>query len=495
MAVMTQVILMLSQLVLLPLQVRLWGQSSTALWYAALALATVTYVVDCGLRTAGHSELIRANADPLLHRDEYLHFLQIWSWIRVLIIIVTVGLVFFDFVMDRVLHSAPYPAWRLVLIVACALETVLVIRITFLDSLGLYRGAEASYFFFAVLRLALSLPALLFFNFTSGGLAAIYLLTAASALLAQGRFLCSAIPLLQLTAKFPKLSWSVLALARHTVAEPVANWARLSLPVLIIGQIAAPVAVTTYVALRAVFGAGRTTVQQLARVASVEVLRLRSLERLARSTSFLTLFLVCAVLFGSCVGLFVIIDNMRILGLWLKHFDRPLFQQIALAFALTAPFFSYQIPMNLLFRTGSLAWVARRHYSFAVYSALFAGLSLMMKSLPLYLGLLVIAEITLSATFFVAGREETVLKGTRSGAAALQSAALCSLTIFLFWVWARQSTMELFSKWSFAPMLESALLLLATILVLITIFYARYVGIIHSIRSPDSSTPVLAVAE
>ena len=83
------------------------------------------------------------------------------------------------------------------------------------------------------------------------------------------------------------------------MAEPVANWARLSLPVLVIASIAPDTAVTTYVALRAIYGAARTTVQQVARVASVEVLRLLGQRRMAPAESLLSLFLLFAGLIGT----------------------------------------------------------------------------------------------------------------------------------------------------------------------------------------------------
>ncbi len=431
---MTQAVLMLSQLILLPIQVRLWGQADTAVWYSALAFATMTYFVDCGLRTAGHSELLKASADPRRYESELDTFRQIWSWIRILILLVTGVLVCADFIASRLLHSGQFAAWHAVLTLACATETVLIIRITYLDTLGHYRGAEASYFSFAVLRLLLSVPGLLFFHWKAPGLAVIYLLTGLIALMTQGYWLCRDVPVLHLTAGISRLSWSALALARHTVAEPIANWARLSLPVLIIGQIAPPMAVTTYVALRAVFGAGRTTIQQLARVASVEVVKSRNEGQDKRSGTLMTLFVALAICFGSGVAFFVIADNLRLLGLWLKHFDRSIFQQVALAFSLTAPFFSYQIPMNLMFRSGQLAWVARRHYGFIAYSLLFAGLSLLVKSLPIYLSLLVCAEVLLSISFFGVRSGNVTVSGGCVGTRSIRLAALMTGLILLVWL-------------------------------------------------------------
>ncbi len=482
-AVTTQLILMLSQLILLPIQVRLWGQGGTASWYSALAIATVTYVVDCGLRTAGHTELLKASADPAASPAEVNQFRQIWSWIRILILVVTVALISGDFVSNLFMHSAGYPVWRAALVIACALETVLVVRITYLDTLGRYRGAEASYFSLAVLRLTLSVPALLFLHWSAAGLAGIYLVSAAIALFVQDYWLCRSTPLLRLASKFPKPSWRVLALARYTVAEPLANWMRLSMPVLVIAQIASPVAVTTYVALRAVFGAGRSTIQQLARVASVEVLRSRSLGEMKRAESLLTLFVVAAVFFGSLIGSFVVLDNLRILGLWLKKFDRHVFAETALAFALTAPFFSYQIPMNLMFRMGQLASVARRHYGFLGYSAAFAGVSLLAKSLPVYLALLVVAETLLSVSFFNTAR------------ASLFGAVGASLTVGALWFAAQRNVGGVFLDFAARPLAESGLLFVLSGASMAALLYYAFGAHMSLLRRPQNSEPSLAMAK
>jgi hypothetical protein len=475
-AVMTQVTLMLSQLILLPIQIRIWGQAETAFWNAALALATITSVVDCGLRTAGHAELIKANSDPATFPAERLAFKQIWSWIRLLILLVTTLLIGTDFIRGRIWNPNADSSWHWMLILSYALEAVLVIRITYLDSLGFYRGAEASYFGFAVLRLSVSIPAILLFHFKAAGLAVVFLSTSLVALLAQGIWLRRKVPLLHLNHRFVALSWRSLALARFTVAEPIANWTRLSFPVLIISQIASPMAVNTYVGLRAVFGAGRTTIQQLARVASVEVLKLRIQGHVQRADTLLTLFMTTAICLGSCLSFFIIIDNLRILGLYMKHFDRTLFQQVALAFSLTAPFFSYQISMNLMFRMGELAKVAHRHYGFIACALSFAVVSLFVKSLPVYLALLVLAELLLSFSFL----------GSR---AAVRLAALTSLAIAGLWLFVHNDVGGWFNGVNMQQITMSSALFLVSTTTLASLLYLSRRSDLRSLKKPETVSP------
>ncbi|HEY3838798.1 MAG TPA: hypothetical protein VGL72_19615 [Bryobacteraceae bacterium] len=395
---MTQLILMLSQLLVLPIQIRRWGDAATASWYAAIAIANITSIADCGLRLAGHAELVRSLRERPGDKESAESFQQVWAWIRVLVLAVTALLILANALYSVAWKHTPYQAWQGALAVAIALETILIVRIMYLDSLGFYRGAEASYFTLAALRLALSLVGLLVFHLRSNGLAWLYFASSILALGWQNR-ICHKAGTLGLFSRPRKLSLSVLTLARHTLAEPCANWVRLSLPVLITSALAPPAAVTTYVALRAVFGVARASIQQLARVASVEYLRIRAVRRILRAESILTAFMLLSVGFGTLFGASVVIDNHRILSLWLKHFDNQMFQSIVASFALASPFLGYQILLSLKFRIGELGHVAGRLYAFVLYSGMFAGLALVTGSFRSYLILLALAEILLSASF------------------------------------------------------------------------------------------------
>src|SRR5215469_15227387 len=93
--ILTQGVLLLNQIVLLPIQIRIWGHAGTAYWYATLALATITTVADFGLRTAGHSELIRYAHNPADEQAK-TEFQHLWAWIRILICVVSIALIGLD---------------------------------------------------------------------------------------------------------------------------------------------------------------------------------------------------------------------------------------------------------------------------------------------------------------------------------------------------------------------------------------------------------------
>jgi hypothetical protein len=398
-AVSTQLVLLLNQLILLPIQLRLWGVPTTASWYAAIALATITTFADLGLRTSGHIDLLRFVRD----HDEAARtqLRQIWGWIRLLVFALTVLLLVWSGLEAWLHGTISQTIWKDCLTLAYAIETLLTIRIVYLDSLGYYSSAEATYFTFAVLRLALAAPALLIFRVQPPALGALFLATSVLGIALQGR-LCRKVGILGLFEPFPRrLSLGVLATAGYTVADPLSQWMRIGFPVLILQAISTPQVVTTFVALRAVFGASRTTIQQMARVASVEYLRLYSSRRSQLAGNVLAGFLQLSTFLGAAVAGLLLVDNLRVLGIWLTHTDRAVFQLVLTTFFFSAPFYSYQIIVNLQFRMGRLRDVAIREYAFVLCCCLFAVAGCLLHSLRAYLTLLVLAEILLSASFLL----------------------------------------------------------------------------------------------
>jgi len=398
-AVLTQLVLLLNQVVLLPIQLRQWGVATTATWYAVIALATMTTFADLGLRTASHVELLRFVRD----RDEAAgaQLQQVWGWIRVLVCALTLLLLLWSG-LDSWFHAdLAQTLWKDCLTLAYAIETLLIVRIVYLDSLGHYSTAESTYFTFAVLRLGLALPALLVFHAQPQFLGALYLATSILGIGLQSRF-CKKLGILGLFDPLPRrLSFAALSTARHTVAEPLSNWMRIGFPVLILQAIAPPLVITTFVALRAVFGASRTTIQQMARVASVEYLRLQSTRRSELANNVLAGFVQLGTFLGAAIAGLVVVDNLRVLSIWLTHSNRFVFQAVLATFAFSAPFYSYQIVVNLMFRMGRLPAVAHRQYGFILYSCLFAVAAVFLHSLNIYLILLALAELLLSASFLL----------------------------------------------------------------------------------------------
>jgi hypothetical protein len=175
----------------------------------------------------------------------------------------------------------------------------------------------------------------------------------------------------------------------------------------------------------------------------------------------LAVFVLLAVLAGTAVAGFVVVDNLRILGLWLSRVDRSTFQLIAVSFGLSAAFYAYQIVLAIMFRAGELAWVARRHWAYVIYSAIFAVVAARTKWLPLYLIMLTVSECVLSISFMLpfSSRNEAFPKvGSRRG---LIAAFLGSAIVAVLWTAARRDFGHIFVDFSPPDLVWTAVVLVS----------------------------------
>jgi hypothetical protein len=421
-ALLTQGVLLLNQIVLLPFQIRIWGTDTAAYWYSTVALAALTTAADFGLRTAGHAEFIRYAHDPNDHHAR-IEFQHLWDWMRILLLSSTVVLVALDFGYHRFFQVMAYPLWRPALVIGIALETLLIVRMMYMDSLGLYTESEGGYLLLAAGRLGLALGALLIFHAPPATLAWIWFFAGVLAI-AQQSWLCRRIKILQLFAPIsPGLSFRTLTIARHTMADPSSNWMRFNAPVLVLAAIAQPAAVTTYVALRAVFGAARATISQLSRYASAEIQ--------------VTLCVLLTAFTAAVVGCVVIADNFRVASFWLVHANPQLYQAIAIMFGLGSAFSSYQIMVALMLRFGEVDRIARRQYLYILYAALFAVVALITRSTLLWLALLWLAEVMISLSFLLKTSPDGVQAQTSAGIRGCVAATASSVIILAMWLTVR----------------------------------------------------------
>ena len=424
----TQGVLLLNQLLLLPIQIRIWGHIVTAHWYTMLAIATIVSVSDCGLRTAGHAELIRYAHNPA-DRQAKIDFQHLWAWIRILIGVATVTLIGLDLFYNCLYTKTPYYLWRAALVAGVALEAILYVRMMYLDSLELYRQAEAGYLLLAAARLCLALAALAFFHSPPEVLAWIWCLSGLFGIAHQST-LCRRLGLLRLLEPVPpRLSFGTLRIARYTMADPASSWMRANVPVLVLSAIAQPVAVTIYVALRAVFGAARQVILQLSRYASVQYVWLKQTHQEALAETQFTLCVLFAAFFASLITGIVVADNFRLASFWLVGSDPILYGQIAITFGLASPLYAYQIMQALMLRRGKVHEIAKRQYLYIISLIIFAAVALLIKSVLLWLILILIAEVTISLLFML--RKTTTSAGVRGSVAALASAFL-GVSLWLF---------------------------------------------------------------
>jgi hypothetical protein len=427
-AVLTQAALLLNQLVLLPIQVRIWGTDLFAYWSSVVALACFTGVADLGLRTAGHATLMRFVNDPT-DVEARRNFAHLWAWIRILVASITILLIGADFLFQHVWLGQDYPLWRAVLVLGITCEVILGVRITYLDTQGYYRESEAGYLVMLVARLILSFGALLIFHAPPYALAWIWLAIGILSVVQQS-LLCRRIGLLHLFEPLPPgMSIRYLAAVRYSMADPCATWMRTQMPVVILSSIAQPVVVVAYVALRAVFGLARQTISQLSRFASVEYLSLRQAGKQELAEIHLTAMMLAAAFMASSVTAFVLVDNCRLASLWIKQLDPDAYRLVAVMFGLGNTFFTFQITQAVSRRSGEVAGVAGRQYFYMLCAGVFAVIALIAHSLLVWLVLLLVADILQALSFMLVRKRGSILSQTSAGRRASLAGAISSALV------------------------------------------------------------------
>ncbi len=439
---MTQFMLLLQQVALLPLQIRMWGHDLTAGWYAAIAVAAMTSVADIGLRSAGHAELMRLIRDS---HDAAAHgqFREVWAWIRILVGLLTLVIASISCAVD-VFSGSGLMVWKTALIMAGGLETILTIRIVYLDSVGWYNSAESGYLIFVVVRLLASLIALTVFDARATSLAAIYLISVILALGFQS-VMCWRVGVLRLFGGLlPGPSVRMLATTRHTFAGPCALWTQMHLPVLILSNIASPVAVTAYVTLRAIFGVARQTAQQASRAASVEYIRLIEGHRRQDADAIISILMIVISCIGAWVACLVMIESRTVLRFIDLTNGADFFRLAALTFGLSGSFLSYYIPMTVVMRQGRLDDIARRQYCYVIVAMIGALIALVTRWSGGYLLLAAGAEIVMAILFLVHHPSKAgVAGGVRPGRRAMAAAGVSAASVLV--VWAVTTTQPAFS--------------------------------------------------
>lgn len=391
----TQVCLLVNQLVLLPLLLRSWGQEATADWFVVLAIANLATIGDLGLRNAGHSDLL--SGAKYGDADGSARFRRVWALTRFLFVTVTAGCIVAQWGFAAAAKNELFP-WVAAITVSMGLDTLLIVRGMWLDTLGHFNKVEVIFLGMVVVRLVASFTAILGFGATPATLAWIMFATSIIALAVQSRLFAD-LPMLSFTAggfyDIQKQNFSIIPLV---LMEPAANWARLSLPVLVLSVISAPMFVTTYVALRAVFGLARQVINQVARYVSVAYV-----QRLAANPDGAEKIASRGILGSSLMGVAIsacaIADNGRLLQVWLHGVNPKAAGPIVFSFAIGACAYGYQVLLSILIRRGRVSSVAYRQIAYLILSGVGAGGAMFAKSTIDYLIIVALQELFIAALF------------------------------------------------------------------------------------------------
>ncbi|MGZ5179612.1 MAG: hypothetical protein ACXWC2_03990 [Ramlibacter sp.] len=404
-------------MLLLPLQVRQWGAASTAQWSAAIAMASIMSASDLGLKAFGHAalgEAARAGLPP------DASFTSIWAALRLLMGSIALLGVTSAWAVST-LGGAPVPVWLVWLVVAFAIEGLLLARIMYMDTLGLMVRAEGCYAMMLWLRLLTAATALKAFDASPATLAAIYASSALIGLAAQS-FALRGHPALRLTAGgFGAITVDTFWLLRYSMAYPLANWCRISLPVLVLSTVAQAALVNAYVALRAVFGFLRAVVLHVGRYMSVQFMEAAALRRRR-----LLLWCIGSVVLCTAFALGVVLDAGALLSRWVPGISIAGYEWMSLSFSLAAPFFACEILLLTWMRDGGEQHVAMLHFVYVLLALLAASACLATKSLHVYLVAWLVVEVGFGATVLMRTRQYGVaLPVFRTAASGIALVLLC----------------------------------------------------------------------
>ncbi|MDB5562365.1 MAG: hypothetical protein JWN11_1783 [Hyphomicrobiales bacterium] len=391
----TQLCLLANQLLLLPLQLRIWGQETTAHWFVVLAIANLASVADLGLRNAAHVPLLATRQS--LDAEAGRAFRGVWALTRLFFLCVTMILIAAHVAMQLAARGS-VSWWEPLLILTLALDTLLIVRGIWLDSLGHFNKVEAVFLAMVTSRVFLSIAALTAFESSPELLACIYLCTGVGAVAGQA-YLFREVRLLRLFSRgFGDIGWSTFATIPLVASEPALNWLRLNLPVLVLAGIADPLFVTSYVALRAIFGIARQVTSQSARYASIIYVRRVEFDP-AGAGQTARLAILAATLVGAATAGLAIADHGRMLRLWLLDTNPAVASNITASLAVAVAAIGYQVINAILTREGKLKGVAKRNYIYIVASLAAAGGALLLRSITIYLVLLALQEALIALLY------------------------------------------------------------------------------------------------
>lgn len=398
--VVTQVALVAHQLLLLPMQVMLWGMEGTAQWNAAIAVATLLMAADLGLKAFGHSSI----GGPGQGSGEAESFTSVWAVLRLLIAgftLLALALVW----AARQWDSGIAPGWLAWLVLATAAECMLVARGMYMDSVGLMARAEGCYALLLSVRLAVAVFALLVFQAPPDALAIIYALCALGALAAQGVAVRSHPELALAAGGFRSITPRTFRLLKYAPGYPIAYWCRFSLPVLVLSAAAPAAMVNAYVALRAVFGFARAAIQHASRYASVQyALAVAAPAGVRRH--HLRVWCVACVVLGTAFALGVVLDGGFLLSKWVPGTSSSGYEWLSLTFALSAPFFANHLMLMVCMRTGGEARAARLQVVYAGLASAAAAAGLLSGSMAVYLWAWLVCELAFTAVVVRATRDQ-----------------------------------------------------------------------------------------
>lgn len=383
-AALSQLAIVLFQIVVFPLQIHVWGFAAVAAWATAQAVTAIIGAGDLGLRTVGFTALSQNETD---------RFDTVWTIVRGQIVLAFVGATAF-----ASWRLAPQlSGWNVLFPLALGLsslaDTLLFARNAFLEAQNRINRAELGFLALAASRLIACAVAIGVFHTGLLATSLIWLFLGVATLLWQSMGVGAVAPLAgrwRVTG-----AREVYAEARWTVTAPLSVWAQLHLPVAALSFFAPAPVIAAFLAMRVIFGLVRAVVLQVGRVVSVRYARLAAEgqspagKAMALNLSVLTLWIAASVALG------VYGERLFLTGPMFKLESSPVLHFLSLTFGLSAVLAVHQIFSLTLARSVKLSSAGAAQYAYLGVLGATAAAAIWLKSTPLLASGLVAADALL----------------------------------------------------------------------------------------------------
>jgi hypothetical protein len=371
----SQAALVAQQLVLLPLQIHIWGHDLVAIWLAQLALAAIVGVSDLGLRNAGFA-LVAAN-------DVEGRFRSLWSVIRAHMFVAALAMMVLGLATFHARLRPEDVAFVVLLTIGATLEHFLGQRISLIEARGRIALAEAAFLIMTAPRFVLGGVMLYFFHAGPLALAVLWLVTAVVGLVFQ-----------EVTAGIGKVApffgkWrftglkSVYSDASWAASTTIVSWTQIQLPVVALSAFAPSAIVSSFVALRSLFGLTRLVLIQVSRPVSVKYGERSRAGDADGAKAQLLLIAAGIAWLAAGAGLAVFSERQLFTG---PVFDLPRNQMVlmlTLTLALSSMFAIHNIFTLSMARSGGITLSGAANYIYSIGMVAACGAAFLTKSVPI----------------------------------------------------------------------------------------------------------------
>ena len=401
----SQATLVAQQLLILPLQIHVWGHDTVAVWLAALALAAIVGSSDLGLKNAGFAAIAAGETGD--------KFATLWSVMRLQMLaagLVTMGV---SFAMFSGRIPPDQSIFLVILTAAAMMENYLGLRTPFLEALGRIAYAESAFLAMVATRLVVGVALIYFLHAGPVILSILWLASACMAVLIQAQFreVRTVAPLFR-RWKFSHIR-ETYADARWSAATPLVVWAQIHLPVITLSSFAPAAIVSSFVALRTLYGLTRLIIQQISRIISIQYTRRVRQIGADNARAFLLLVAAGVAWLSAGAGLAIFAEKFWLTGPLFDIPKTPIVYLLILTLGISSTMSVHQLFALSMAREGAFSTSGTANYAYFLGVAGTCGLALLLKNMPLLVIGLAACDVMLLALivhFFLRGERGPLVR-------------------------------------------------------------------------------------